>query len=115
MIGDFNKDSFKRGDIAKTLGEMYPKDESEKQDSMEVKKEIPSTAKQVGNFAKAALKHAKDGFSNVSFEQYLARLDVCKSCDLRLENRCTECGCYVDKKAWWQTEDCPKNKWPKIG
>lgn len=111
MIGNFNKDSFKRGDVAKALSEMHPKTE----DVKKVEKQVPSTAKQVGNFAKAALKHAKDGFSNVSFEQYLARLDVCKSCDLRLENRCTECGCYVDKKAWWQTEDCPKNKWPKIG
>jgi len=44
---------------------------------------------------------------------YKDRLDKCNSCKyLVLENNtCGICGCYINQKAKWSTETCPKNKW----
>jgi len=77
-------------------------------------KSLPGMGKQALNFAKSAVKHAAGGFEQSTFEEYVERLMWCSSCEYRDKDRCTECGCFVSKKAHWRAEDCPKGKWPKI-
>lgn len=77
---------------------------------------LPPTIQLAKNFVKAVGKHVLDGFKDVAPEQYQARLDVCNKCSLRVGIRCThiQCGCFIDKKAWWASEDCPIKKWPSL-
>ena len=42
---------------------------------------------------------------------YDSRILICNSCVFLQNNKCGICGCYVKKKAKWNTESCPKNKW----
>ena len=42
---------------------------------------------------------------------YDTRLEICAVCKDRCGNKCCVCGCYLNKKAKWSTESCPKNKW----
>ena len=74
---------------------------------------LPSTLKMAGNFAKAVGKHIGNGLKKVDISEYQRRLNVCNDCELRRRTRCTheECGCFIDKKAWWDSESCPMNKW----
>jgi len=41
------------------------------------------------------------------------RLNVCSTCPLldKVTGKCTECGCYVNAKAKYENEHCPKGKW----
>lgn len=79
-------------------------------------KTLPSNFKLIKNFTKAVIKHVLDAGKNVTPEEFMARLEICNGCEMRLDNRCThvECGCFLDKKAWWASEDCPMQKWPKL-
>ncbi len=69
--------------------------------------------KKIKTFTKAVVKHAADGFSNVCGEEYAERMKICNNCSSNNKGICTECGCILSKKAWWRSEDCPKDKWPK--
>ena len=80
---------------------------------------LPSTVRQVLNFAKAVAKHKLSPLPLLSEEQVEARLDVCALCKLRLEERCSKCGCPLIEgaagmpgKALLATEDCPLAMWP---
>lgn len=81
---------------------------------------LPPTIQMAKNFLKAAGKHVMDGMRKVTFEEYQARIDKCNKCvppeGWRMQNRCTHpsCGCFLDIKAWWRSEDCPVEKWPKL-
>jgi len=77
---------------------------------------LPSTLKMAGNLTKAVVKHAVDGFKKVDLEEYQRRLNICNECSLRVKNRCTHesCGCFIDKKAWWASEECPLNQWSGV-
>lgn len=74
----------------------------------------PSLITQVSNLAKATVKHIGGGLKT---DEVLRekRLAICKTCELydAVQNRCTECGCYLQYKAAWPTENCPLDKWPK--
>jgi len=76
-------------------------------------KKLPDKGQMVMNFIKAVAKHVADGMRKLTLDQYVERLNVCNTCDLRSGNRCThpDCGCYLDKKAWWASEECPLKKW----
>lgn len=69
--------------------------------------------KKIFNFATASKKHAEDGFKNVSIEDFKNRIEICNNCPFQKDGECLECGCIIAKKAWWRSEDCPKDKWPK--
>ena len=77
----------------------------------------PSAIKMAGNLSKAVVKHARDGFRKVTLPIYQRRLDKCNDCippdGFRVKNRCTHesCGCFIDKKAWWASEECPLSRW----
>lgn len=77
---------------------------------------LPPTIQLAKNFVKAVYKHVVDGMAKVDVDQYADRLKVCNGCALRSGNRCTHpsCGCFLDKKAWWASEDCPLEKWEKL-
>jgi hypothetical protein len=78
---------------------------------------LPSKTSLVKNLTKALVKHVADGLKKVEIDEYVERLRICNTnkCGMRVKNRCTheDCGCFLDKKAWWASEDCPMNLWPK--
>lgn len=51
---------------------------------------------------------------NVAETEYIERMLVCGNCEHNSQGECLKCGCIISKKAWWQTEDCPENKWPNL-
>jgi len=80
-----------------------------------VERNLPSKTKMAKNLAKAAVKHVANGMKKVGVEEYQRRLNICNNCpdDMRVKNRCTheDCGCFLDKKAWWDSETCPNEHW----
>jgi len=79
--------------------------------------QLPSLAKLAVNLTKAVVKHVGDKLKEVELPIYQQRLDICNDClppdGFRVKNRCTHesCGCFLDKKAWWASEECPLGKW----
>ena len=73
----------------------------------------PSLAKRAKNFGKALVKHTADLARRVDIEEYQYRISMCNKCELRVKNVCTheDCGCYLEEKAWWNSENCPINEW----
>jgi len=80
---------------------------------MEEDKQFPSLFQQAKNITKAVGKHVASGFEKVSIQEYSERLSICSSCEYERGGKCLECGCFLKKKAWWKSEDCPKDKWKK--
>ena len=80
---------------------------------------LPPKIQMAANLAKALAKHVGDGLKKVSIEQFKERIATCNKCPLRVKNRCThpKCGCFIDIKAWWASEDCPDDppRWPRLG
>lgn len=68
--------------------------------------------KRIFRFIKALGKYILFGHQ-VTFEEYLDRLNKCKDCEYleRYDGTCGKCGCYLTKKARMSTERCPENKW----
>ena len=66
----------------------------------------PKVIHQVKDFIKT-INSAK-----VSKDIYGKRLDICNQCEyLTKRTRCTQCGCFMNKKAQYQRATCPINKW----
>lgn len=67
------------------------------------------------HFAAAAARHLANGCRQVSDEVYSIRLGICRACTSLDVSRmvCQEgaCGCYVERKAHWASEECPLQKW----
>jgi hypothetical protein len=84
----------------------------------------PTLLRKARNLTKAIIKHTSDGFERLTEEEYLARLVVCKGNDKQSAcdafNKETEvckdwrCGCSLNKKAYWRSEDCPRGFWPIV-
>lgn len=72
-----------------------------------------SIFKKIIRFLKAIKKYAGGGFKNVTLSEYTERLNICAVCPEQENGICKKCGCFLSKKAWWSTEDCPIDKWPK--
>ena len=67
------------------------------------------------NFIKFLWFGYKSKFKTVSFKEYNNRKAICHGCmwyDAGSE-RCTDCGCWVTKKAKYKHEDCPQGFWRK--
>jgi len=49
----------------------------------------------------------------VSDEVYRERINICHACDRfdEKENRCYECGCFIQSKAKVVLDSCPLKKW----
>ena len=77
------------------------------------KKKSPSLATRAINFAKSSTEHIVHGLKNVSDDEFLRRLNICKPCPSRLEGfERSECGCYMNIKAKWDLKNsCNLKKW----
>lgn len=72
-------------------------------------KRAGSLAKAIGSETKAITK----GQPNLTARQVAARLAACGACDqLRSNRTCARCGCFVDAKARFRSQNCPLRKWP---
>ena len=49
----------------------------------------------------------------VQIDVYIYRLTICKDCNNLDDEKWSwkKCGCYLDKKAKMNTENCPDDKW----
>ncbi len=85
-------------------------------DSGNKEREIPNIINRGKNLTKAIIKHAQNNCEFIEPEMYEERINICNSCDYRNGRICTHpsCGCYLDEKAWWASENCPINKWGEI-
>jgi hypothetical protein len=88
-------------------------DEGEPRGAPSEKPEFPSLGKQAVNFGVAAGKHLLNKGKRVSEDDYAKRLEICNRCEHHWEGRCAKCGCFLGRKAWWESEDCPEGLWPK--
>lgn len=62
----------------------------------------------------AKLKELIDGIDvcqKSSEKEYEDRLEVCTECDKLTEGLCRLCGCYVEYRAAFKSNDCPQKKW----
>ena len=72
-------------------------------------KRVGSLAKAIGSETKAMAK----GQPSLTPKQVAERLAACGSCDqLRSNRTCARCGCFVDAKARFRSQNCPLRKWP---
>ncbi len=80
-----------------------------------IEAEIPSNVNRIKNLGKAVIRHIASGGKRVDIEDYKKRIDVCSKnlCNMRNGRVCThpQCGCYLDEKAWWFSENCPLAMW----
>lgn len=64
------------------------------------------------NYFKAVSKRVLGGFENVDTTTYYDRTYICSRCpEINKELECNVCGCPVETKAAWKTENCPLDKW----
>ena len=79
----------------------------------------PSLPKKAANLTKAVIKHVANGLKHTSKETQEARRSICRQCPFRDPHSfvliCThqECGCYIDSKVVWTSEECPIGLWGK--
>ena len=78
----------------------------------------PNVLQRAWNFGNAVVRHVADGGKQVDDAVYETRLEICRgcaSCDVeRMVCREPECGCFLNIKARWSSEKCPKAKWPSM-
>jgi hypothetical protein len=90
----------------------------------EDKPRLPGKLDMAWNFTKAATRHIFNGRQLLPLEMAEERLKHCWLCDRRHDNRCSECGCFLDEfpdnvpgkagdpgKVFYPTEQCPLGKW----
>jgi hypothetical protein len=73
----------------------------------------PSFAKKVVNFSKALVGHALNGLQTTSNAERAERAAICALCEKNIDKTCVECGCPIEKKISFKSEECPLNKWPE--
>jgi len=73
----------------------------------------PKLMVQSYNYFKALAKRVLGGFENVDTSTYFDRVHTCTRCDYfdHEHKECLDCGCPIETKAAWKTENCPQNKW----
>lgn len=75
--------------------------------------EYPSLARQAVSFGKAVASHVANGLAAVSAEEQARRMAICEACPnfVAMDRRCVLCGCGLEHKTWWESEQCPIGKW----
>ena len=80
-------------------------------------KQFPPLIEQGKNFAKSAAEVVKTTIKGyppfAPYEIQKERLKICNECEyLNVElNRCIECGCNINRKIFYSSSKCPKEKW----
>lgn len=84
-------------------------------EALKQKTQMPSVAemgKNLLNTAANVVKGVAAGESlSVTDEQANKRLEICKSCEYYVGERCTQCGCYMSVKTHIRAANCPVGKW----
>jgi hypothetical protein len=78
-----------------------------------MRRKKPSFAEKAANLVKSTAKHVADGMKEVDDDELQKRLGICNECEFREGEECTVCGCPLIRKALWNSETCPKDKWEK--
>jgi|APSaa5957512622_1039677.scaffolds.fasta_scaffold189596_2 hypothetical protein len=69
--------------------------------------------KKIPHYIVAQVKHTADGRRKTSDSVKQFRLASCDICFMLDDDReCALCGCPVDEKIDWASEECPKGRWP---
>jgi hypothetical protein len=80
----------------------------------------PTLAKMASTFFSSTLGWAKSGLKTVTADQFEARIEICKGCELwegsgfAGTGRCKKCGCSTQAKLRMATEKCPIDKWGPV-
>ena len=79
----------------------------------------PPPAAQLRSFAGAVVAEcgaAMEGQPPISEQEKAARIAICEECEffVTADRRCSKCGCWVEAKAAFRTQQCPENKWPAL-
>lgn len=79
----------------------------------------PPPVAQLRSFAGAVVAEcgaAMEGQPPISAEEKAARIAICEECEFFIasDRRCAKCGCWVEAKAAFRTQQCPENKWPPL-
>lgn len=78
-------------------------------------KALPPVAVMAGNLVnsvKDVTTGILQGDLKASSALYGARLATCKACAMfREDGKCSECGCIMVVKAWFERTSCPKSNW----
>jgi hypothetical protein len=82
------------------------------------KKALPSLWSQGVNAAKASWRAGANvltGYGPIKdSEAQDGRLALCLLCDQQTDGKCSACGCPIDRKTSYPTEQCPLGKWPAM-
>ena len=77
--------------------------------------QFPSLLQQARNLAKQAWISGTGVLQGkallASADKAYKRLEICSTCEFFKENRCSKCGCFMDKKIHLELSQCPVNKW----
>ena len=79
----------------------------------EDRKELPGILTMAKNFASAMADHVADGLDKTSSAGMELRLNKCSVCPLRVDDRCSACGCFIAAKAAMRSAECPIGEWPE--
>lgn len=80
----------------------------------EDKTPLPPLWEQGWSFLTANARLASHGWGAATEEVMTSRLALCQLCPARNGDRCGKCGCPVEKKASYPTEQCPIGKWGRV-
>lgn len=84
------------------------------------KPKLPDIGTMAWGYSKALFKNWRNGGLKLPLEMAEERLSHCWTCKLRVDNRCTACGCYLDHKGdrpgkvFFPEQGCPINKWGPV-
>lgn len=79
----------------------------------------PNIIQKTINLSKAVVKHVIDGLGATPKDVQKARTYICRGCPFRdpfaKDLICTheDCGCYIETKVTWASEECPIGLWDK--
>jgi len=85
--------------------------------SSEDNDQLPDIKEQGKNLAKFTFEVVKDVVSLngtpvlSTEEEQQERLSICKMCESLRQNRCRQCGCYMNAKVKFTASQCPIQKW----
>jgi hypothetical protein len=72
---------------------------------------LPRRITMAANLARAVATHVADALQKADAPELQRRLETCSVCELRNDDRCTVCGCYLAEKAPWRSSEWPPGKW----
>lgn len=79
----------------------------------------PNLVKKTINLGKALFQHVIDGLGTTPDNVQQERIQTCRMCPFRHTSSndlvCTheDCGCYIETKVTWASEECPIGLWAK--